>query len=125
MFTYPKEEKLKSRKIIDLLFTKGQSVAKYPLRMAFIKADERDQIIQVGVSVSKKYFKKATDRNYIKRLLRECYRLNKPLLIQKITKPHAFMLLYQSKEKPSFEELNDKIIKLFEKFEESPAEEKL
>jgi ribonuclease P protein component len=125
MFTYPKEEKLKSRKIIDLLFTKGQSVAKYPLRMAVLQVDDSTQIIQIGVSVSKRYFKKATDRNYIKRLLRECYRLNKHLLIQKITKPHAFMLLYQSKETPSFEELNEKIIKLFEKFQEKPTEEQL
>lgn len=123
MFTYSQEEKLKSRKIIDQVFSKGSSVSKYPVRLAFCEVTDGDHIVQIGVSVSKKYFKKAVDRNYIKRLLRECYRLNKHLLTQKITKPHAFMLLYTSKEKPEFEQLQAKVIRVFEKFNEQYASE--
>nr|WP_309597295.1 ribonuclease P protein component [Flavobacterium davisii] len=77
---YPNYEKLKSRTLIDYLFTNGKSVSKYPLRLVFAEVAELKNTrtnIQIGVSVSKKYFKKAVDRNYYKRVLREIYRLNK------------------------------------------------
>ena len=115
--TYPKEEKLKSRTIIGQMFTEGKSVAKYPLRLVYLpmEADEGG-IMKMGVSVSKKHFKKAVDRNYYKRLLREAYRLNKHLLIDRLDKPYAFMFFYQTKDRLSFAEVNAKTIELFEKF---------
>ena len=68
--TYPKHEKLKSKTTIDLLFTEGKSVSKYPLRLVYVEnTEENAERIKMGVSVSKKYFKKAVDRNYAKRLL--------------------------------------------------------
>lgn len=123
-FTYPKSEKLKSKKTIDLLFSKGKSVSKYPLRLVYVESDfniseSRDfgaeQKIKMGVSVSKKYFKHAVDRNYFKRLLREAYRLNKHLLIDHLEKPHAFMFFYQSNDRLSYQEIEIKTIQLFEK----------
>ena len=117
MPTYPKSEKLKSRNTIDLMFKSGKSVSKYPLRLVFVKGNvDEGQILKMGVSVSKKYFKKAIDRNYFKRVLRETYRLNKHLLIDNLQEPHAFMLLYQSKDRLSYEEINLKTVQLFEKF---------
>jgi ribonuclease P protein component len=75
-FTYPKNEKLKSKITIGLLFTEGKSVSKYPLRLVYnAGAFGESEKIKIGVSVSKKYFKKAVDRNYFKRVLRETYRL--------------------------------------------------
>lgn len=101
-FTYPKHEKLKSKNTIDLLFSEGKSVAKYPLRLVYVEnAEENAALIKMGVSVSKKYFKKAVDRNYFKRVLRETYRLNKHLLIDNLDKPHAFMV-FLSNERASF-----------------------
>jgi ribonuclease P protein component len=70
----------------------------------------------MGVSVSKKYFKHAVDRNYFKRVLRETYRLNKHLLVDHLDKPYAFMFFYQTKDRLSYEEINTKTIQLFEKF---------
>lgn len=114
---YPKQEKLKSRATIDMLFSEGRSVAQYPLRLVYVPLPEGEEgKIKMGVSVSKKYFKKATDRNYFKRVLRETYRHNKTLLLDATQKPYAFMFLYQTKERLTFEKINALTIKLFEKF---------
>lgn len=116
-FKYPKKEKLKSKTLIAELFVTGKTVSKYPLRMVYVPIDELDNIeLQTGVSVSKRYFKKAVDRNYFKRLLREAYRLNKHMLLDKLDQPYAIMLFYQSKDRLSYHEINEKMIKLFEKF---------
>lgn len=120
-FTYPKNEKLKSKITIDLLFSKGKSVSKYPLRLVYTESDygideSSEQKIKIGVSVSKKHFKNAVDRNYFKRVLRETYRLNKHLLIDNLDKRYAFMFFYQTKDRLTYEEINAKTIQLFEKF---------
>jgi ribonuclease P protein component len=120
-FTYPKSEKLKSKITIDLLFSEGKSVSKYPLRLVYVESDYNiiegsEQKIKIGVSVSKKYFKHAVDRNYFKRVLRETYRLNKHLLVKNLDKPYAFMFFYQTKDRLTYEEINAKTVQLFEKF---------
>lgn len=119
-FTYPKHEKLKSKTIIDLLFSDGNSVSKFPLRLVYVEnKEENAELIKIGVSVSKKYFKKAVDRNYYKRVLRETYRLNKHILIDNLEKPYAFMFFYQTKERLSYQEIEEKTIQLFQKFIET------
>lgn len=116
-FKYSKDEKLKSKKIIDLLFSEGKSVSKYPLRLVFVPINFEENVpLKMGVSVSKKYFKKAVDRNYFKRVLRECYRLNKHLLTENVNKKYAFMFFYQTKDRLPYQEIHEKTIKLFEKF---------
>jgi ribonuclease P protein component len=116
-FTYPKNERLKSKTTIGLLFSEGKSVSKYPLRLVY-RTEEAgaDEKIKLGVSVSKKYFKKAVDRNYFKRVLRETYRLNKHLLWDNVEQPYSIMFFYQSKDRLSYEEINTKTVQLFEKF---------
>lgn len=120
-FSYPKNEKLKSHKTINRLFSEGKSVSKYPLRLVYVEnTDEQNsEKVLMGVSVSKKYFKKAVDRNYFKRVLRECYRLNQNLLKENLEKPYAFMFFYQTKEKLSYQEIEEKTIQLFQKFKET------
>ena len=116
-FTYPKIEKLKSKTTIDLLFSSGKSVSKYPLRLVYVPIVlENNEKIKFGVSVSKKYFKRAVDRNYFKRVLRETYRLNKHLILENIKQPYAIMFFYQTKERLSYQEIETKTIQLFEKF---------
>ena len=118
-FTYPKKEKLKSKTTIDLLFSDGNSVSKFPLRLVYVENKEANAaLLKMGVSVSKKYFKKAVDRNYFKRALRETYRLNKHILIDALEKPYAIMFFYQTKERLSFQEIEEKTIQLFQKFNE-------
>lgn len=115
--TYPKNEKLKSRTTIDRMFTEGKTVSKYPLRLVYIPLENIEDVpLKMGVSVSKKHFKKAHDRNYFKRVLRETYRHHKHIIINRLDKPYAFMFFYQTKDRLSFEEINTKTIQLFEKF---------
>jgi len=99
-----------------VLFSKGKSVSKYPLRLVYAEVPDQEEVLKTGVSVSKKYFKKAVDRNYFKRMLRETYRLNKHLIEIGPEKKYAFMLLYQSKDRLAYEEIFTKTIQLFEKY---------
>ena len=123
--SYPAAEKLKSKKIIDLLFTEGKSVGKYPLRLVYIAHDFEENVpLKMGVSVSKKYFKTAIDRNYFKRVLRECYRLNKQQLINHLDQKYCFMFFYQTADKLSYSEIDEKTKQLFEKFGKTIREEK-
>ena len=116
-FTYPKNEHLKSKTTIGLLFSEGKSVSKYPLRLVYRSAESnQEEKIKIGVSVSKKYFKKAVDRNYFKRVLRETYRLNKHLLWDNIEHRYSLMFFYQTKDRLSYQEINTKTVQLFEKF---------
>ncbi len=118
--TYSNKEKLKSKKLIDQLFSEGRSVSAYPLRMVFLKTihDDTNLITKAGVSVSKKHFKKAVDRNRIKRLLREVYRLNKSAYFNNITTQYALMILYIGKDKPTYVEVEHSMNKLFDRFVE-------
>ena len=125
-FTFNKKEKLKSKKIIDQLFTKGQSVSAYPLRLIYMPTTfSENTIAKTGVSVSKRKFKKAVDRNRIKRLLREAYRLNKAIYFNNLTTQHAFMILYIGKEKPTLTQIETQMKLLFKKFSKKVSETKI
>jgi len=116
-FKYTKKDKLKSKKVINQLFTEGKSVSVYPLKLVYLKTKYEDNsIIKTSVSVSKRLHKTAVARNRIKRLLREAYRLNKPLFFNNSTTSYAFMILYLSKDGTTFEELNTKMKLLLERF---------
>ena len=82
--SFGRREKLKSRKAIDALFQKGRSVVHFPIRVKYVvlPLTEEAETAQAGFTVSKKYFKRAVQRNRIKRLLREAYRLQKAPLLQ-------------------------------------------
>lgn len=115
--TFSKKEKLKSKKLIQQLFDEGQWVSVFPLRMVYLPTTLEDNIsAQVGVSVSKRLFKRAVDRNRIKRLMREAYRLNKASIFNNITTQYALMILYIGNEKLEFEDLEKKMKLLFKKF---------
>ena len=108
-FTYNKQEKLKSRKLISLVFGSGKSFLQFPVKVSYlISNDPTEATVKAGVGVSTRYFKKAVDRNRVKRLLRECYRLNKHPLLAYCTEKNiqvAVFFLYVDKQLPEFESL--------------------
>ena len=104
---YPRKEKLKQKREIDLLFEKGKWLSQGNLRIISLDLEKKPQEDfslsnqKFGVSVSKKYFKKAVDRNRIKRLLREVYRLNKEVYLEYFGTQTLAMFFWVSKEKPT------------------------
>ncbi|SHG82571.1 ribonuclease P protein component [Winogradskyella jejuensis] len=116
-FGYSKKDKLKSKKLIEELFSEGKAVTVFPLRLVYLENNFEDgSILKTGVSVSKRQHKNAVDRNAIKRLMREAYRLNKPKYFNKSSTSYTFMILYISKDKITFESMDSKMKLLFEKF---------
>lgn len=104
---YPACEKLKQKRLIDLLFAKGKWQTCGSLRIITLNLEAKPQegfsvpMQKVGVSAPKRNFKKAVDRNRIKRLLREAYRKNKIIFEETFGAQSLSMLFWVSKEKPA------------------------
>ena len=118
-FSYNKFEKLKSRKQIELLFAKGKSISSFPVKVFYLPVEHTPvHPVQVGVGVSARNFKKAVDRNTIKRRMREAYRLHKlPLHEHLITnqKSVAVFILWIDKQLPTTAALEDLMPGVLEK----------
>jgi len=115
---------LKSRKVIDLLFTEGKSFSIFPFRIVYkidaVPPADSPDLLKAGFSASKKYFKKAVHRNRIKRLMRETYRLQKhpleQLLIQQ-NKALVLFILFTGKELPEYSLVKEKMDLIFQKLQ--------
>ena len=115
MQKFTKAERLSSKKEITALFNEGKSFAISHIRVVYRflpKQEERPNAILV--SVPKKYFKHAVDRNLLKRRIREAYRLNKGLL-QSMPARVEFMLLYQKRRIATFAEIEEIVKKALER----------
>jgi ribonuclease P protein component len=114
-YTLGKKDKLKSRKAIEQLFKDGKSFSVFPFRVLYLEAPAvslTKNNLQTAFSVSKKHFKKAVDRNRIKRLMREAWRLQKNILSDKINtsnKNLAVFIIYTGNELPEYELIFEKI----------------
>jgi ribonuclease P protein component len=112
-YKYSKKEKLKSKKAIEILFSKGKSISAFPLRVIYISKPEKEGVpINMGATVSKKNIKLAVKRNLIKRRIREAYRLNNRELKIQLEKSEIelnLMLIYTSKQILPYKEIEAKI----------------
>ncbi|MBQ3243783.1 MAG: ribonuclease P protein component [Bacteroidaceae bacterium] len=95
--TFPLKEHLKSKRVIEKLYAEGASVTAYPLRAVFLEQQEQEPIAAILISVAKKRFRHAVDRNLVKRRIREAYRTSKHPLIEALEnngKKMAIAILY-------------------------------
>ena len=110
-FTLGKEERLKSRKQTELLFSEGKKFTIAPFRFHYSFSKAEKSSMQFGAGVSKRNFKKAVDRNRIKRLMREAYRLQKITLREKLSEQNIrlnIFFIYMGKELPAYKEMFEK-----------------
>lgn len=115
-FRFRKEEKLKSEKLIKELFEKGSSFYSFPFKVTTMpNPDQSAPFHQILVSVSRKNFKRAVDRNLIKRRTRESYRLNKNLL--KDSPRLLIAYIYTAKEILTFAQIQDRLVKTLKRFD--------
>ncbi|MGM9479256.1 ribonuclease P protein component [Pedobacter sp. GSP4] len=122
MYTFNKEERLCSRKYLDLLFKNGSSFLLYPFRISYLFVDEPASVqAQVVINVPKKRYKRAVDRNLLKRRIREAYRLNKQdKLYLPLPTDRGLLLLsiqFVGKEKYEFVFIEKKLIATFKRFQ--------
>jgi ribonuclease P protein component len=115
-FTLGKNERLKSRKAIEQLFKDGKRFTLPPYRVFYANTDNKGLLL--GAGVSSKNFKKAVDRNRIKRLTREAWRLQKNILGEAIVQQgsglHVFFI-YTGREIPEYQEVFESAGKIIQK----------
>lgn len=117
--SFPLAEHLKSKAIIDRVYAEGKSVTAYPLRAVFktLQCEENRPQALILISVAKKRFRHAVDRNLVKRRLREAYRLNKQPFIEELEKrgkSMAIAILYIDTKHNSTAFLQNKMKKLLD-----------
>jgi ribonuclease P protein component len=121
-FTLGKQERLKSRKLIEELFSKGQRISVFPYRVFYL-FQQKDgtpvkNSLQFGAGAGTRNFKKSVDRNRIKRLTREAWRLQKIELQKKLhanTHAMAVFFIYTGKELPAFDFVKEKTALIIQK----------
>jgi ribonuclease P protein component len=106
-FKFPKSERLTNKKKFEKLFEEGISVKGFPLKIIYISEDvvEGEHPIQIAFTVPKRSFKKAVDRNFLRRKMKEIYRLNKGPILEKLANSEKSLyaiLIYTNREKMDY-----------------------
>ncbi len=123
-FTLSKEDRICSKKLINELFTgNGRSMTAFPLRVVFMKRtiiDDQPRAAML-VSVPKRYFKHAVDRNRVKRQVREAFRRHKSMITQNLTDDHesvAMAFVWLTNEKYPSSEVENRMVRLLTRISE-------
>ena len=116
LHSFPASQKLKSRKVIGQLFESGKQAKAYPIRAVYSISEFNPAYhaahVQMGISVPKRSFKSAVDRNRIKRKVREAYRMYHTSLLAIAKEKNvylAMMMIYIDRKEPDFQNLDKKV----------------
>ncbi|WP_235299220.1 ribonuclease P protein component [Portibacter marinus] len=120
-FSFPKSERLTNKKKFESLFSDAETVSAYPLRLIYILHDRDEHLptFQIAFTVPKRKVKKAVDRNFLKRRMREAYRLNKHSFIDHIDQRQLSgygIMIYTGQEKMTFHQIEKAWKKIERKF---------
>ena len=115
--TFLKNERTLSKKSINSIYNSGNSIYSQSLKLMWINSISSNLKIQLLISVPKKNIKKAVDRNYVKRLIKEIYKRNKPFIYNLISSPIKIILIYNKTTLPEFNKLKIELLTLFEKLD--------
>ncbi|WP_044217915.1 ribonuclease P protein component [Chitinophaga pinensis] len=126
-YSFNKEERLKSRKLIETLFREGKAFSVFPYRIVYMQVDQplSKYPVQVGFSASTKRFPHAVDRNRVKRLTRECWRLQKQEFyntLQQQSRQLLVFFIYTDKKIAPYATLHHKISVILKKLEKEVAQ---
>lgn len=112
-YTFSKEERLSSRKLIDALFMEGDSLMEHPFRLVWKTEEGVDENhFQIAISVPKKRVPKAAHRNKIRRLVKEAFRKQKHTLKKQLEKEQrklTLMIICLDKQARDYQDLENKI----------------
>lgn len=108
--TFRKQERLCSEVVIGKLFKSNLTLFVFPFKIFYLAAADISVADQVVITVSKRSFKRAVDRNLLKRRIREAYRLNKRLLFSDLETPFfTFAIVYVAKKIMPYQEIETKL----------------
>jgi ribonuclease P protein component len=116
-YSLGKSERLKSRKQIDALFESGKKMTQFPFRLLY-RQEQGANEIKAGFTVSSKNYPRAVDRNRIKRLVREAYRIQKTELESCVKKNQILLhlfFIYTGRDIISFEEISHRLKQILDK----------
>ncbi len=116
MQTFTKAERLSGKTSIDEVYKKGKTILSYPFKISCLEAPPSNVPVKILISVPKRSFKRAVDRNKIKRFIREAYRKNKSILYEGANTKNVFvMFIYTSKIIETASEVEKKMIVALQK----------
>ena len=119
MFSFHKQERLNNKKRINKLFRSGKFFSQEPFQIYWLETKQEKNIIELLVSVPKKNIKFAVNRNIIKRMVKEAYRLNKKALHEQVNrekKSFSVAIIYMNNKIPSYLYVEKKIKLILERF---------
>jgi len=117
-FSFKKSERLTGSKSISSLFQDGTSISSYPVRILFNTKGIGPKPVLLAISVPKRLFRRAVDRNLLKRRIREAYRLNKPQLYSRLQTMQIkanVVIQYQQKEILDYQTIETGVVKALDK----------